>query len=113
MNVPSSVLGAFRDHVNARAERLHLEIRTTLERSRTPVPSSPGSPPARRTGRLMESLQVLERATTQNLTARVGHAPAPFSSEGPYPAFLEFGTRKMAARPYVRPSVDRFRKRYG
>jgi hypothetical protein len=111
--IPSSVLRAYRDQINARAEQLHLEIRTTLEGSRTPVPSSPGNPPARRTGRLMESLQVLERATTRSLTATVGHAEAPFASEGPYPAFLEFGTRHVAPRPYVRPSVDRFKKRYG
>ena len=111
--IPPSVLAAYRDHINRRADDLHLEIRTTLERSRTPVPSSPGDPPARRTGRLMESLSVVTRASTRNLTATVGFPEAQFTGTGPYPVFLEFGTRKMAARPFVRPSVDRFRKRYG
>lgn len=113
MTIPRGVLEKYRDHINARAEDFALEVRTTLERSRTPVPSSPGSSPARRTGRLMESHQVLERATIGRPVALVGHKADQFTTDGPYPAFLEYGTRRMAARPYVRPSLDRFKKKRG
>ena len=61
----------------------------------------------------MESLSVVTRASTRSLVAVVGFPEEPFSGTGPYPVFLEFGTRTMAARPFMRPSVDRFRKRYG
>lgn len=57
--------------------------------------SAPGEPPKSDTGRLVGSIRV-ERGF---LTASIG-------SDVLYAPFLEFGTSKMAERPYLRPSLD-------
>ena len=61
------------------------------------VPSAPGEPPNRDTGNLQANLKNVE---TGPLTAEV-------RSEAPYASALEFGTSKMAARPYIRPARDK------
>ena len=60
------------------------------------VPSRPGEPPNRDTGVLQANLEI---AKTGLLTAQV-------RSEAPYARALEFGTSRMAARPYMRPARD-------
>lgn len=61
------------------------------------VPSRPGEPPNRDTGNLQARLK----------TAPTGPISAEVRSEAPYAASLEFGTSKMAARPYMRPARDK------
>lgn len=61
------------------------------------VPSAPGEPPNRDTGTLQAHLKATQPAP---LAAEV-------RSEAPYAAALEFGTSKMAARPYMRPARDK------
>ena len=61
--------------------------------------SAPGEPPAVDTGTLRNSVA---GAMVGDLTAVVGVG-------APYAHFLEFGTRKMAPRPYFLPSVERVR----
>jgi HK97 gp10 family phage protein len=62
-------------------------------------PSTPGSPPAVRTGRLRGSI-----------TWRVGvDAESPYVDVGTavyYAVFLELGTRYMAPRPFLRPALE-------
>jgi HK97 gp10 family phage protein len=64
------------------------------------IPSLPGDPPNEDTGVLRTHIE-----TTQ---------PAPLkvevSSNAPYSAALEFGSSKMAERPYMRPATARKRK---
>lgn len=65
------------------------------------VPSAPGSPP---------------NANLRTLDGNIEAThPSPFralaSSNAPYAAMLEFGTSKMAARPYMAPAVARTRRR--
>lgn len=60
------------------------------------VPSQPGEPPNRDTGVLQAHLRA---ALTAPLEAQV-------TSETPYSAALEFGSSKMEARPFLRPSRD-------
>jgi HK97 gp10 family phage protein len=60
------------------------------------VPSVPGEPPNRDTGNLQAHL---ETTNPRPLVAEV-------RSEAEYAAPLEFGTSKMAARPYIRPARD-------
>lgn len=64
--------------------------------------SAPGAPPAVDTGRLRASY-----------TWRVGvDARGPYVEIGTnvlYAPFLEFGTRRMAARPHLRPSINEMR----
>ncbi|MCK9513755.1 MAG: hypothetical protein M0R28_21370 [Pigmentiphaga sp.] len=71
--------------------------------------SAPGDPPARDTGRLMESVKVVS-LDEQSLTALVGPDPAAFKDRDYYPLRLEFGTRAMAPRPFMRPALERFKQ---
>lgn len=64
------------------------------------VPSAPGEPPAVRTGALRRST-VTE---TQN-ALRTGIAKILIGEY--YAEFLEFGTERIAPRPFVRPAVER------
>lgn len=71
--------------------RLYRRGRTAMHQA-----SAPGEAPAVDTGFLTNSIQV---ATTGPLTAEI-QIPAE------YAAYLEFGTRRMAPRPYVQPAID-------
>jgi HK97 gp10 family phage protein len=58
-----------------------------------PAPSSPGEPPHVQTGALRASIRVENRGSfTQAITTSVDYAP-----------YLEYGTRKMSARPFMGP----------
>ena len=66
--------------------------------------SAPGEPPRKRTGTLQKS--VAFEVSWMNLgepvfTVRVG-------TNVPYGRFLEYGTRKMAARPWLRPGLAEY-----
>jgi phage gpG-like protein len=61
--------------------------------------SAPGQYPASDTGRLAGSVR-MELPQAGNVTGRVGTAVA-------YGPMLEFGTARMAARPWLLPSFER------
>ncbi|MBI1682384.1 HK97-gp10 family putative phage morphogenesis protein [Caulobacter hibisci] len=61
------------------------------------IPSKPGSPPNRDTGVLDGNIE----------TTLVEPLKVEISSNAPYSAALEFGTSKMAARPYMRPAAQK------
>ena len=63
--------------------------------------SAPGDPPASDTGRLLGSIEMV--LLDGGLAAEIGTALD-------YGRFLEFGTSKMAARPFLRPAWERHRK---
>ena len=63
------------------------------------VPSKPGEPPNQDTGRLGDNIETVQK---MQLLVEV-------SSNAPYSADLEFGTSKMAARPFMRPARDKKR----
>lgn len=65
--------------------------------------SAPGDPPAAQTGHLRGSVQVdLSRLQESNPRGRAG-------TNVNYGLFLELGTRKMAPRPWARPTARKFR----
>jgi hypothetical protein len=64
---------------------------------RTYTASAPGEAPAVRLGTLRQSIQV---EFISKMHRRVG-------TNIKYGKHLELGTRKMAARPYLRPALDR------
>jgi HK97 gp10 family phage protein len=70
--------------------------RTYTFRGVTHQASAPGEPPAVDTGNLKNSLRVLE----------VTDERASFGTSADYAAYLEFGTRYMEARPFLRPAAD-------
>lgn len=63
---------------------------------RNHVPSAPNSPPNEDTGHLRTNIKVTQ---PEPLKVQV-------SSEAGYSAALEFGTSKMAARPFMRPAAQ-------
>lgn len=70
--------------------------------------SAPGEPPRSRTRTLIKSIAYEVRwynVGTEVVTVRVG-------SNVPYARHLEFGTRKMAARPFLRPSLAEFQGQF-
>lgn len=64
------------------------------------VPSRPGEPPNNDTRRLHDNIE----------TVQVEPLKVEVSSNAPYAAVLEFGTSKMAERPYMRPAVAATKK---
>lgn len=77
-----------------RAEAAHLITQGAVS-GKNHVPSAPGEPPNEDSGVLRTHIE-----TTQVAPLRVE-----VSSNAPYAAALEFGTAKMAERPYMRPAV--------
>jgi HK97 gp10 family phage protein len=65
------------------------------------VASLPGEPPNMDTRHLMNNIEAY----------RTGETSAEVRSEASYAAALEFGTSKMAPRPYMKPATDRKRGR--
>jgi HK97 gp10 family phage protein len=63
------------------------------------VPSKPGEPPKNDTGVLANNIE----------TVLVAPLKVEVSSNAPYAAALEYGTSKMAERPYMRPAVAKKR----
>ena len=66
---------------------------------KTYVASAPGEPPAVATGQLRSSIKYRIVGELQVLRGEVG-------SELKKAPMLEFGTRKMAARPFLKPTFD-------
>jgi len=109
--------------LRARAHALRAEVYGVLEEAkvgrgrtytvtvrgvkRTHTASAPGDPPARLTGRLMESVKVT-LLDLDNLVAHVGPDPQAFRGQPYYPFLLEFGTRTIAPRPFMRRAAERF-----
>jgi len=69
---------------------------------RTHTASAPGQPPMTDTGRLVNSI---EFDKIGDLTATVGSKLA-------YATYLEYGTSRMAARPFFRPAIEEIRPKY-
>ncbi len=63
------------------------------------VPSKPGEPPNQDTGVLSGNIETVQK----------GPLLVEVSSNAPYSTPLEFGTSKMAARPFMRPARDKKR----
>lgn len=69
---------------------------------RTHRASAPGQPPMSDTGRLASSIVFDQEG---DLTASVGSSLV-------YALYLEYGTRKMRARPFFRPAVEEMRAKF-
>lgn len=67
------------------------------------APSLPGQPPNADTRHLDANIETTIKADASNPTVEV-------TSKATYAAALEFGTSKMAARPYMRPATEKNRK---
>ena len=92
---------ALTDAIKESAEALRDELKADLG-VRAGRPSAPGEPPAMDSGRLRDS--VFAETDADGLSARVG-------SDLDYAAHLEFGTTRMAARPWLLPAFERMKPR--
>lgn len=67
------------------------------------VPSIPGQPPNNDTGHLASNI----------INEKTGPLSAEVSSNADYSSALEFGTSKMAERPFMRPAAEKVRAKAG
>ena len=74
---------------------------TRYNPKRTIAISAPGEPPASDTGFLANNITSEVRTEQGNRVFGVVRSTAPYS------AFLEFGTTKMAARPFLQPALNK------
>lgn len=86
------------DRVVEKAAR-DIEAHAKASMGRQSPPSAPGSPPAIRTGTLANSIQST-RMSLNHWRVTVG---------AEYGAYLEFGTSRMAPRPFMAPAVEAVR----
>jgi len=88
----------------AAGQMIQVEAQTSITAGavsgKSHVPSQPGEPPNQDTGVLANNIETTLEAP---LLVHV-------SSNAPYAAELEFGTSKMAERPYMRPAVAKKRR---
>lgn len=66
------------------------------------IPSQPGQPPNADTHRLDLSIDVVVEPSGKSVRV---------VSRAPYSSYLEFGTSRIAERPFMRPALRRNRKR--
>ena len=86
----------FRDASVKIADDLFNEVRDSLGSGG----SSPGQPPGRVTGNL-------QSRTFKRVEHRPGIDIVVVGNDAEYASALEFGTRTMAPRPYLRPALNR------
>lgn len=72
--------------------------------NKTYTASAPGEPPAQRLGELRQSISSQVQGEGKQVIGMVG-------SNKIYAPMLEFGTRKMAPRPWLRPTFEKMQKR--
>lgn len=65
------------------------------------TPSRPGEPPRKRTG-------FLQRAIAYELDEAKGEARVGVKANAKYAGFLELGTSRMAARPFLLATLEKF-----
>lgn len=85
------------------------DSRGRLRRGRDRVPhqaSAPGEPPATDTGRLRATVSHVVARDAEGLFAEVGSGANPALPGVEYAVYLERGTRHMAPRPWLLPSLD-------
>lgn len=78
-------------------------IRENTIRGPGHIPSLPGNPPKGDTGRLELGIEVELRASEKTVNV---------ISRAPYSAALEFGTSRIAPRPFMRPALQQHRSRF-
>ena len=80
-----------------------ISITTGAVSGKNHVASAPGEAPNNDTGNLADDANIV--------SARTGLLEAEVSSNAEYSAALEFGTSRMAARPFMQPAADKNRKK--
>ena len=95
------VTGIERRNVERAAIHMTNKLKEAVNQGRSPPTSAEGSPPNRDSGLLLNSITY--EITNEGLHARIG---TPLI----YGGYLEWGTRYMAARPWLRPTLEEQRE---
>ena len=74
-----------------------------------PPASEPGTPPHRRTGNLQDGVFSVTENQGWQVVSNIASDRA--GGDEHVPSYLEFGTSRMAPRPYMMPSKRRLRER--
>lgn len=77
------------------AQHLVRELKSTVSKGYSPPPSRPGEPPHVDTGELRDSIDWQFSGPDSIRITEAAHGD-----------LLEFGTAKMAARPWLRPTLE-------
>lgn len=89
---------------------LHAGGQVFLNRAKTLAPVLATATPQRKPGELRDAIAEVDRmdARKQRGRARIGLKYGKKGSQDPgvYGLFVEFGTKNMAAQPYMRPAYD-------
>lgn len=80
--------------------KLSLNVPGPHKTNRGASASKEGEPPHRRTGRLARSIRAVALDLTDEVILRVG-------TDVKYGLYLEFGTRRMGPRPFLRAALER------
>lgn len=102
MNIKDDAVRALADAGEAVREDAQKSIRAGAVSGPGHVPSRPGEPPNADTHNLDLSIDVV---------INPGRLSVSVIARAPYSAALEFGTSRMLARPFLRPSMHRNRNR--
>jgi len=109
-NIPDSITKELVIGANDIRNTIILSMKNTLKTGRSykrgekkHIASSPGNPPAIDSGELIRSIFYDVRKT--EMEVEVGNLAG-----APYGRFLEEGTEKMEARPWLAPAVDECKK---
>lgn len=83
------------------------DVKKSMRGTGTPhTPSEPGQPPAREFGKLAASItHEVKKDLGGDIEARVGIRGGTEPDTKNYGLFLEFGTSRMAKRPFLKPAL--------
>lgn len=118
---PNQMMGNLGRALQKAVDSLTLEIAGDIEENvlrkktnpgpRYKNPSLPGNPPAVRTGQLANRMGPSGSTELESERSPTKIRAVVFN-DAPYAVFLEFGTRFMAARPFLLPSMTKRKNRY-
>lgn len=95
----AAIRAGARAGVGAGALMIETRVKELLSLKGPGVRSLPGEPPAVQTGHLRRSVTTVIEEQGDTIRAKVG-------PQADYGRHLEFGTSRMAARPFLRPALD-------
>lgn len=87
----------------AKTERDISKTYFTNNKTKAHHPSLPGNPPARDTGNLSNSIRYEVHSEGQEIYGVVGST----QKDPDYAVYTEYGTNKMAPRPWLRPAMQK------
>ena len=96
--------------MNKAAHTLAIEVKQSFQKATLHKPSEPGETPAIQTGTLRRSIIADILKDGGEYIGLVGPMATVGGKSLKYAYWLEFGTPRMRARPYLRPAVEKLKR---